>query len=184
MTTILLLLILGQAGGQAPDAAVGPAEAPKRAAITIQEVDAPGARVFHLNMPWGPETFAAMERPGEGFYNRRSWPFARLETSEALRIGETALSEGNYALVLHPNGPEDEGMSLEVRKIAPGEFLQDGNVMTRTPEGETIWRAPVTFETVNATVPALEIALAPRAEGLLLAVRYGNRRTQQLLETP
>jgi hypothetical protein len=184
MTTIVLLLVLGQAGGQATDTAVGPAEGPKRAPITIQEVDAPGARVFHLNVPWGPETFAAMERPGEGFYNRRSWPFARLETTEALKIGDTVLEEGNYALVFHPNTPQNEGMSLEVRRVAPGEFLQSGNVMTRTPEGETVWRAPVRFETLSTTVPSLEIALTPGPDGLLLDVRYGNRRTQRLLETP
>ncbi len=132
---------------------MGPAAEPKRPAITIQTVEAPGVQVFHLNMPWGPETFAAMERPGEGFYNRRSWPFARMETTRALKIEDTALPAGNYALVFHPNTPEDEGMSLEVRKIAPGEFLQNGNVMTRTPEGETVWQAPVTFETGRRHAP-------------------------------
>ena len=39
MGWIALLLVLGQA--QATDPAVGPAEAPKRAPITIQEVEAP-----------------------------------------------------------------------------------------------------------------------------------------------
>jgi len=172
MTTLALLLVLAQAGG---------AEAPTRPAITIQTVEAPGVQVFHLNMPWGPETFAAMERPGESFYNRRSWPFARMETTKALKIGDTALPAGNYALVFHPNTPEDEGMSLEVRKIPPGEFLQDGNVMTRTPEGETVWRAPVTFEAAKSTLPALEIGLTPGSAGLRLDVRYGDRRTHQLL---
>jgi hypothetical protein len=183
MGMIVLLLVLGQAS-QAPDNAVGPVEPPRRAPITIQTVEVPGARVFHLNMPWGPETFAAMERPGEGFYNRRSWPFARMETTKSLRIEDTPLPPGNYALVFHPNTPDDGGMSLEVRKIAPGEFLQSGNVMTRTPEGETVWRAPVTFETVSPTVPALEIGLTPDPEGLRLEVRYGNRRTERLFRAP
>jgi hypothetical protein len=183
MGMIVLLLMLGQAS-QATDTAVGPAEAPRRAPITIQKVETAEARVFHLNMPWGPETFAAMERPGESFYNRRSWPFARMETAKALRIGDTPLPAGNYALVFHPNTQADEGMSLEVRKIAPGEFLQNGNVMTRTPEGETVWQAPVAFETVSATVPALEIGLTPDADGLRLDVRYGDRRTSWELQAP
>jgi len=173
MTTLALVLALAQAAA--------PAEEAKRPAITIQTVEAPGVQVFHLNMPWGPETFAAMERPGEGFYNRRSWPFARMETTKPLKIVDTALPAGNYALVFHPNTPEDEGMTLEVRKIAPGEFLQNGNVMTRTPEGETVWRAPVTFEAGDATLPALEIGLTPGSGDLRLDVRYGDRRTHQTL---
>ncbi len=176
MTSLVLVLALGQVAASA--------EASKRPAITIQKAEAPGVQVFHLSMPWGPETFAAMERPGEGFYNRRSWPFARMETTKTLTIGERALPAGNYALVFHPNTPDDEGMSLEVRKIAPGEFLQTGNVMTRTPEGETVWRAPVAFEVVETTVPALEIGLTPGPGDLRLDVRYGDRRTSQVFQEP
>jgi hypothetical protein len=139
-------------------------------------------QVFYLNLPWGPETFAAMERPSEGYYNRRSWPFARMETAEPLKIGETALPAGNFALVFHPNTPKDEGMSFEVRKIPPGEFLQQGNVMTRTPQGETLWRGLVTFETAESTVRTLEIGVAPEASGVRLKVRYGNREMQQAFE--
>jgi hypothetical protein len=176
MTTLALVLVLAQAAA--------PMEEPKRPAITIQTVEAPGVRMFHLNMPWGPETFAAMERPGEGFYNRRSWPFARMETTKPLRIADTPLPPGNYALVFHPNTPEDQGMTLEFRKIAPGEFLQKGNVMTRTPEGDTVWQAPVVFETGDTTVPALEIGLTPGAASLRLEVRYGDRRTHTALREP
>jgi hypothetical protein len=175
MTTLLLVLALGQGAT---------AEEPKRPAITIQTVEAEGVQVFHLSMPWGPETFAAMERPGEGFYNRRSWPFARMETKRTLAIGETTLPPGNYALVLHPNTPENQGMSFEVRRIAPGEFLQNGNVMTRTPEGETVWQAPATFATAEITVPVLEIGLTPGPDGLRLDVRYGDRRTHQVFVEP
>jgi len=175
MTTLALLLLLAP-GAQATEDA--PAT-PKRPAIAIQTVEAADVRVFHLTMPWGPETFAAMERAGEGFYNRRSWPFARMETRKPLKVEETTLPAGNYALVFHPNTPKDEGMSLEVRKIAPGEFLQAGNVMTRTPEGETVWRAPVEFTTAETTAAALEIQLLPDAAGFLLDVHYGDRQTQK-----
>jgi hypothetical protein len=178
MTSVtVLLLLLAQAGAQATESAVGPPSA-SRPAIIIHEVEAPGARVFYLSIPWGPETFAAMERPGEGFYNRRSWPFARLETGKPFQFQGTELSAGNYALVFHPNTPDDEGMSLEVRRIAAGEFLQEGNVMTRTPEGETVWRGPVVFLTTDTTVPALGIEVIPAATGFSLDVRYGDRRTR------
>jgi hypothetical protein len=176
MTTLALVLALGQVAA--------PAGAPERPAITIHSVKAEGVQVFHLNMPWGPETFAAMERPGEGFYNRRSWPFARMETTKALEIGDHVLPAGNYALVFHPNTPSNEGMSLEVRKIAPGEFLQSGNVMTRTPEGETVWRAPVTFEVGETTVPSLEIGLTPGTGDVRLDVRYGDRRMHRVFHEP
>lgn len=176
MTSFAVLLLLAQAGAQPTDSAVGPPA--RRPAITIHEASAPGVRVLFLNLPWGPETFAAMERAGEGYYNRRSWPFARMETSKPLRIGETALPAGNYALVFHPNTPEDEGISFEVRKIAPEEFLQAGNVMTRTPEGETLWREPVAFDTTEQTVPTLEIEVLPEASAVRLLIHYGNRATQ------
>ncbi len=176
MTSLAVLLLLAQAGAQPTDSAVGPP--PARPAITIHTAEAPGVQVFYLNLPWGPETFAAMEQPGEGYYNRRSWPFARMQAARPLTIGETALPAGNFALVFHPNTPKNEGMSLEVKKIAPGEFLQQGNVMTRTPEGETLWRGPVTFETGETSVPTLEIEIAPEANGVRLGVRYGNRGMQ------
>jgi len=177
MIRFALLLVLAQAGSQATDTAVGPPPS-SRTPITIRTSEAPGAQVFFMNLPWGPETFAAMERPGEGFYNRRSWPFARMETQMDLRFEDAGLTPGNYALVFHPNTPEDEGMSLEVRKIPPGEFLKPGNVMTRTPEGETLWRGPVEFDVEDETVPALEVKLLPAEAGVTVDVRYGNRRTK------
>lgn len=180
MTSLAVLLLLTQAPGAQPtDSAVGP---PARRAITIHTVETPGVEVFYLNLPWGPETFAAMERPGEGYYNRRSWPFARMKTAEPLKIGETELPAGNFALVFHPNTPKDDGMSFEVRKIPPGEFLQQGNVMTRTPEGETLWRATVNFESAASTVPNLEIGIVPGEGGVRLDVRYGDRWMQQVFE--
>ncbi len=178
MISFAVLLLLAQAGAQPTDAAVGPLPTTKRAPITIHTAEVPGVQVFFMNLPWGPETLAAMERPGKGFYNRRSWPFARMETTTALHVEDTSLPAGNYALVFHPNTPEDKGMSLEVRKIAPGEFLQPGNVMTRAPEGETLWRGPVKFETADRTVPALEVGIRPETGGVRLDVRYGNRGTQ------
>ena len=91
---------------------------------------------------------------------------------------DLGLAPGNYALVFHPNTPDDEGMSLEVRKIPPGEFLKPGNVMTQTPEGETLWRGPIAFDVEGETVPALQVKLLQADGGVTVDVRYGNRRTK------
>ena len=151
-------------------------EAPPKPAITIQSASAPGVKVFYLNAPWGPNTFAAMEKPGEGFYNKRTWPFARLETTRPISIAGTSVPAGNYAFVFVPNTADDKGMSVELRKLSVAEFLQPGNVMTSTPEGPTVWRESARFERTDTTEPALKIDLAPHMAGTKLVVRYGDRR--------
>lgn len=170
--TLLAPLALALALPQAPPAE----EAPRKPAITIQSATAPGVKVFYLNAPWGPNTFAAMEKPGEGFYNNRTWPFARLETTRAITIAGTSVPAGNYAIVFVPNTPDDKGMSVELRKLSVPEFLQPGNVMTATPEGPTVWHDPARFERTETTEPALRIELAPHEAGTKLVVRYGDRR--------
>jgi hypothetical protein len=142
----------------------------------IQTVEAGGVKVHFVPLPWGPETFAGMERGEDSYYNRRSWPFARLETRVALTLDGTRVAPGNYALVFHPNGADKKGMSLELRRIDVPEFLRPGNVMTPTPAGETVYKAPVAFTTVSDTVPALSLTLAEAMGTVSLEVRYGNRR--------
>jgi hypothetical protein len=132
--------------------------------------------VHYLNIPWGPNTFAQMERAEGSFYNKRTWPFARLETKRPLSLDGETIPAGNYALVFHPNTTLDDGMSLEVLKIDVPEFLQPGNVMTRTPPGVRVFRTPVRFETAASTTPALKVSLAPAEQGLTLSVEYGDRR--------
>ena len=52
--------------------------------------------------------------------------------------------------------------------------------MTRTPEGETLWKAPVVFDTVDTTAsePRDPAAPAPTA-GFILEVHYGDRQTRR-----
>jgi len=176
MTTLALLALLQAA----PAASPAPSATP-RPSITIQTANAPGLTVYYLNAPWGPNTFAAMERPQEGFYNRRTWPFARLQTTRALSVEGTSVPPGNYALVFHPNTADNAGMGLEIRKVGPGEFLQPGNVMTATPEGETIWQGRIRFDQTAATEPALRIELQPQEKAATLVVRYGDRRLARAL---
>jgi hypothetical protein len=157
-------------------ALVAPQAEPPKAPIAIQTSTKGAVSVKSLPIPWGPNTFASMESAGESFYNKRTWAFARLETTAPLTLYGALIPAGNYALVFHPNTPENKGMSLEVRRIAVPEFLEAGNVMARTPEGETVWKAPVRFEMAAEVAPALTVALTDAANGkLLLVVRYGDR---------
>jgi hypothetical protein len=176
-----MLLLSGglpSAAGLLPTGTASAQEAQQQGPAELRTVEAAGVKVHFLAMPWGPETFGAMERGDESYYNRRSWPFARLESRVPLSLDGTPVAAGNYALVFHPNTADKKGMSLELRKIAMPEFLQPGNVMTPTPEGETVYKAPVTFTSAPETVPALSLSLAEaKTKGTLtLEVRYGNRR--------
>lgn len=167
-----LLVVLAAA----PLVAQEPSPGPSRAPVAIQSVSADGVTVFFQNVPWGPQTFATMESASDSFYNKRTWPFARLETQLALTLDGTRLAPGNYALVFHPAGVERPAMSLELLKIAPGEFFQSGNPMTRTPQGESVFRAPVAFDKAAETVAALRLTLAAESGALTLGVAYGDRR--------
>lgn len=159
-----------------PPAAESPRPPEERPAVTLQSVSSERLNVHYLTIPWGPNTFAAMESPGDSFYNRRDWPFARLELKGAVTLEGSSIPAGNYALVFHPNTPKDEGMSLELRRIRIPEFLEPGNAFTPTPDGESIWRGPIRFDTARGTSPHLKIELAPRKDGVSLIVNYGNRQ--------
>ena len=56
--------------------------------------------------------------------------------------------------------------------------MKPGNFMTRTPDGETVWRGPIAFEKTDRSVPALQVELVPEAEAVKVDVRYGNRTTE------
>lgn len=157
---------------------LGAQEPPK-----IHTVEAPPVKVHYLAIPWGPLTFAAMERGDDSYYNKRTWPFARLETSVAVGFAGTRLPPGNYALVFHPNSPDGKaGMALEVLRLAVPEFLQEGNVMQRTPPGESVLKRPVVFEKAAETAPALAIGVVAEGKRLRLTIHYGDRKLVQELD--
>jgi hypothetical protein len=146
----------------------------KKPAIPIESATADRVTVHYLKIPWGPNSFAAMQKGGDSFYARRTWPFARLELKAPVTLEGKKIPAGNYALVLHPNTPDNQGMSLEVRKIKLPEFLEPGNVMTPTPSGESLWKGPVQFDLAAGTTPHLTINLALGKGGVSLIVQYGD----------
>jgi hypothetical protein len=170
---VLAILVALLPPGPGPLAQEPPAEE-KKPAITIESATADRVTVHYLKIPWGPNTFAAMQKGGDSFYARRTWPFARLELRAPVTLEGTRIPAGNYALVLHPNTPDNQGMSLEVRKIKLPEFLEPGNVMTPTPSGESLWKGPVQFDLAAGTSPHLTINLALGKGGVALIVQYGD----------
>ena len=94
-----------------------------------------------------------------------------------------AKDAGNHALVFHPNSPDGKaGMALEVLRLTVPEFLKEGNVMTRTPPGESVLKLPVAFEAATETAPALAIGLVAEGKRLVLTIHYGDRKLAQELE--
>ncbi len=146
-------------------AAQEPAAEEKKPALTIQSATADRVTVHYLKIPWGPNTFAAMQKGGDSFYARRTWPFARLELKAPVSLEGTKIPAGNYALVLQ-----------HVQKTVVAEFLEAGNVRTPTPSGESLWRGPVRFDLTALTSPHLTIELAPGKAGVSLIVQYGDYR--------
>jgi hypothetical protein len=178
---MIAFAVLALAAATLPPSDQAGAPEAERSPIEKKSVTLGGIGIHFLTIPWGPNTFAAMEKGGDSFYAKRTWPFARMEAKVPVTIEDTRLPPGNYALVFHPNGLDDKGMSLEVRKIAVPEFLVAGNVMTKTPEGETVARGPAVFETVKEIAPALLVELLPSPGGATCVIRYGDRKLVKAL---
>jgi hypothetical protein len=151
----------------------------EKKAPTIHKAETAGATVYYLNIPWGPVTFGAMEKGADSANVRRTWAFARIETSKPATLGAAKLAPGNYALVFHPN--QGKGMALEVLKIAAGEFLEAGNPRVATPAGESVHKEPITFETAES-VAALALSIDTQKDGQQLVIRYGDRKLARALK--
>ena len=67
-------------------------------------------------------------------------------------------------------------MSLELRRGDGREIFADLSVMSPPVGGETVYKSAATFATGPDPVPALDITLAGWNDGIVLTVRYGNRK--------
>jgi len=142
---------------------------------SVHKEKASGAEVEFVDHPWRPDIFAAFESGGAAGEAPRAWAFARLSTSWFLAIDRTVLMPGRYVLVLTPKAG-DLPMSLEVRRGDGREIFADLSAMAPPAGGETVYKAPASFATGTDPVPALDITLAGWSDGLVLTVRYGNRK--------
>src|SRR5215831_18278081 len=102
--------------------------------------------VRYLNLPWGEKTFQYIEKGEDNYYGTRSWPFARMTTTIAVKYGAQDLSPGAYALVLNP-AKKGQALTLTILKLADDkEFLQPGNIFVEVPGGKQVVTVPVSFE--------------------------------------
>jgi len=148
------------------------AQAPGRA---IRKDKVAGAEVEFVDHPWRPDVFAAFES-GEGApEGKRAWAFARLSTSWFLGVDGALLPPGRYVLVLTAK-TGDLPMTLELRRGDGREIFADLNTMATPAGGETVCKSPASFVAGKDPVPALDITLAGWGDGIVLTVRYGNRK--------
>jgi hypothetical protein len=152
--------------------AVAVAQAPGR---SIHRDKVAGAEVEFVDHPWRPDVFAAFESGAGAPEGSRAWAFARLTTSWYLSIGGTVLWPGRYVLVLTPKTGELP-MSLELRRGDGREIFADLTAMATPAGGETVYKSPASFAAGSDPVPALDITLAGWSDGVVLTVRYGNRK--------
>jgi hypothetical protein len=156
------------------------AQAPP-AGVSIQKEKASGAEAEFVNTPWRPDIFEAMEAGGTA--PQRAWAFARFITSADFAMDGNVIPAGHYVLVLTPK-TGTLPMTLEVRRGPGRELFADPNAMAPPQGGETVYKSPATFVPSADPVPALDVTLAGWSDGVVLTIRYGNRRlTKELVRT-
>jgi hypothetical protein len=155
------------------------AQAPA-AGLPIQKEKASGAEAEFVNTPWRPDIFEAMETGGAA--PQRAWAFARFSTSANFAMDGQAISAGRYVLVLNPK-TGSLPMTFEVRRGAGRELFADPNALAPPAGGETVYKSPAAF-VASEPVPALDVTLAGWSDGVVLTIRYGNRKlTKELVRT-
>jgi len=156
------------------------AQAPA-AGVSVQKEKASGAEAEFASTPWRPDIFEAMETGGTT--PQRAWAFARFSTSANFAMDGKVIPVGRYVLVLTPK-TGSLPMTLEVRGGPGRELFADPNAMTPPEGGEMVYKAPVTFMPSPEPVPALDLTLAGWSDGVVLTIRYGNRKlTKELVRT-
>ena len=138
--------------------------------------------VKYLNLPFRPKTFEYLEKGGDEYYGKRSWPFARLVTKVGLTLEGHIILPGNYAFVLNP-ARKEQGATLTLLKIADElEFLKPGKVFEEVPTGTAIFTTGVSFETLDSiAADHLKIELTLAENGAQMTVLYGNRKFSRTL---
>jgi len=147
----------------------------------VQKEKASGAEAEFVNTPWRPDIFEAMETGGTT--PQRAWAFARLSTSWYFAMDGTVIQPGRYVLVLTPK-TGTLPMTLEVRRGPGRELFADPNAIAPPQGGETVYKAPAAFAPSDEPVPALDVTLAGWSDGVVLTIRYGNRKlAKELVRT-
>ena len=153
-------------------AAVG-AQQEKNLPNSLMIIEAGDVKVRYLNFKWDEEAFSSLEK-GEGAPGAtRSWALARILTPNPITVDGIRVS-GGALLILNPPSGSDP-MTLEIRMIDMRDVFTDINVVAEPPKGETVYKVPADFETVDAVAERLTMKLDDSGESLKLSIHYGNR---------
>jgi len=143
----------------------------------VRSAEIPGVRVDYMDVVWNEMAFEALESGGALPLVNRDWLLAQLAITRPIRMDETLVPEGTYALVVHPNR-DGKGTALEIRRVADPAELQRGRLLI-APEGTAVYRERVTWSRVGETSPRAQIAIVPVAGGGQFVVSYGDRRLEK-----
>jgi hypothetical protein len=147
----------------------------------VRKEKASGAEAEFASTPWRPDIFEAMETGATTPEGQRSWAFARLATSSYFAMDGKVIPPGHYVLVLTPKAGSLP-MTLEVRRGPGRELFADPTAMAPPEGGEMVYKAPASFVPSDEPVPALDVTLAGWSDGVVLTIRYGNRKlTKELV---
>jgi hypothetical protein len=170
----------------APLGAQAPAPGPSARLMTraqVRTVKMPGIKLDYMDVLWNETAFEAFESGGALALAQRPWFLARLELSRSVRLDDTDVPPGVYALVAHANR-DGKGTSLEVREVPPTTALRRG-ILVEAPPGRAVCQQRVTWERVNgASSPRAEIRLEPVEGGGRIITLYGDRRMVQSFRFP
>jgi hypothetical protein len=137
---------------------------------SLMIIEAGDLKVRYLNFGWNEEGFAALEK-GEG--PGRSWALARILTPKPIVVDGKRVG-GGALLILNPASGGDP-MTLEIRMVDMRDVFTDVNVIAEPPAGETIYKVPANFETVDAVADRLTMNLEEVGDTMKLSIHYGNR---------
>jgi hypothetical protein len=142
----------------------------------------PGVELRFVDYHWQPALFTAMERgSGDEPLATRNWVVARLVLqTRPLTLDGKRIPVGNYAIALWPNA-DGKGMTVEVRSVDMRTLLPDLNAIAPLPKGETLYRGPARFETVEPVAERMSFVLAEADGGAVATLRYGNRGLKLVL---
>jgi hypothetical protein len=162
-----------------PFALLLPSQVPKEPAkdLFMHSARAGGLEIRFVDYHWQPAIFEAMASGRRDVPEARdNWVLARVVlTHDPLTLEGKRLRVGNYGLALWPN-LDGKGMMIELRRVDMREVYPSLNAMAPVPRGETAYKGPARFETLSPLAERLDIQLGEAPAGVVLTVRYGDRR--------
>lgn len=153
---------------------VAVAQQEKNLPTELKIITAGDVKIRYLNFKWDEEAFAALEKGSGAPAAARSWALARILTPEPLELDGKPITGGSL-LVLNP-ARGDTPMTFEVRVIDMRDVFTDMNVVAEPPPGETVYKEPAEFETVDGVADRLTLDLQEADGNYTLAIHYGNRK--------